>query len=90
LFLRKNKDTILSDLLTSISDGKISKKELNGILFKVGLGVVNEGLPGRLFQAYQMTDPTLLTGLGGKTLTEVLEEINKVHILLGEICKEVG
>jgi hypothetical protein len=89
IFLRKNKASVLTDLLAALLDGKISQKELQAILVKVGLGVVDAGMPGQLQKAYDWTDPVKLANLGGKTLNEMLAEVNKAHVLLGTLLKEV-
>ena len=80
---------VLTQLATALIDGQVTKQELNGVLFKVGLGVVNEGLPGQLQKAFDLTDPVKLAQIGGKTLNEVLAEVNKAHVLLGQLLEEV-
>jgi len=88
VFLRGGgKSAILADLLAALLDGKITSRELQGIVTKVGLGVVEAGLPGRLQQIYEMTDPDKL--LTSKTVQEVVAKIREAHIALGLILQEV-
>ena len=84
-----SKDDLLAQLFLALLDGKITKAELQDILIKVGLGVVSKGLAVQLQRAYDLTDPVKLANLGGKTLDEVLAEVNKAHVLIGTLLKEV-
>ena len=83
----RGKRVILNDLFNALRDGKITQAELQEMLVKVGLGVVNAGLPGQVKRAYQMTDPEYLRALSAKTVEDVIREIAKVHFLLGLIVE---
>jgi hypothetical protein len=89
LFWRSNKQSVLTDLANSLMDGKISKSELSAILFRVGLGVVDKGLPDQLKRAYALTDPDYLRNLGAKTVEEIIAKAEIAHSLLGTMIEEV-
>jgi len=84
------KTAILNDLFAALQDGKITQAELQAILVKVGLGVVNKGLPGRLRKVYDLTDPNYLRNLGAKTIEDIISKVDVAHVLLGGMLEEVG
>jgi len=83
------KGAILNALFAAMPDGKITKAELQGILIKVGLGVVNKGLPGQLRRVYDLTDPDLVRQSAERNIELALAEVGKAHYLIGELLKEV-
>jgi hypothetical protein len=88
VFLRGGgKTAILNDLFAALVDGNITQAELQKILVKVGLGVVDVGLPGQVRGAYDLTDPETLRKLAAKNVDLALAEVNKVHILLGRVLE---
>ena len=90
VFLRGGgKKAVLADLFDALMDGKITQSELQTILVKVGLGVVNAGAHKEIQQAYELTDPEKLRKLADKGLDLALAQVQKAHIIIGLALEEV-
>lgn len=83
------KDEVLTQLAFALLDGKITADELRPILAKIGFGVVNAGMPGKIRKVYDLTDPNYLRNIGAKTVEDIISKVDVAHVLIGAILKEV-